>query len=98
MNRVSICFSSSRQRAFIQPAAVRFIRSVWLALAGPDFRPSRARPSASSTWQQQAEQQQDVAALDRCDVPGVDTALHLAVRLRLPSMASALAAAGANPT
>ena len=47
MNRVSICFSSSRQRAFIQPAAVRFIRSEWLALAGPDFRPSRARPSAS---------------------------------------------------
>ncbi|GJN32438.1 hypothetical protein PR202_gb20948 [Eleusine coracana subsp. coracana] len=38
------------------------------------------------------------AALDRRDVPGGDTALHLAVRLRLPSLASALAAAGADPT
>ena len=47
MNRVSICFSSSRRRVFIQPAAIRSIRSEWLALAGPDFRPSRARPSAS---------------------------------------------------
>uniref|UniRef100_A0A0E0EBQ2 Ankyrin repeat domain-containing protein n=1 Tax=Oryza meridionalis TaxID=40149 RepID=A0A0E0EBQ2_9ORYZ len=37
-------------------------------------------------------------ALDRRDVPGGDTALHLAVRLRLPSLASALAAAGADPT
>ncbi|KAM3365776.1 hypothetical protein ACQJBY_015437 [Aegilops geniculata] len=38
------------------------------------------------------------AALDRRDVPGGDTALHLAVRLRLPSLASALAATGADPT
>ncbi|KAG8080386.1 hypothetical protein GUJ93_ZPchr0007g4505 [Zizania palustris] len=38
------------------------------------------------------------AALDRRDVPGGDTALHLAVRLRLASVASALAAAGADPT
>jgi ankyrin repeat domain-containing protein 13 len=38
------------------------------------------------------------AALDRRDVPGGDTALHLAVRLRLPSIASALTAAGADPT
>jgi hypothetical protein len=38
------------------------------------------------------------AALDRRDVPGGDTALHLAVRLRLSSLASALAAAGADPT
>jgi ankyrin repeat domain-containing protein 13 len=38
------------------------------------------------------------AALDRRDVPGGDTALHLAVRLRLPSLASALATAGADPT
>jgi hypothetical protein len=38
------------------------------------------------------------AVLDRRDVPGGDTALHLAVRLKLPSLASALAAAGADPT
>ncbi|KAG8089020.1 hypothetical protein GUJ93_ZPchr0011g27205 [Zizania palustris] len=38
------------------------------------------------------------AVLDRRDVPGGDIALHLAVRLRLTSVASALAAASADPT
>ncbi|KAG8072142.1 hypothetical protein GUJ93_ZPchr0006g44073 [Zizania palustris] len=38
------------------------------------------------------------AVLDRHDVPDGDTALHLVVRLRLASVASALAAADAAPT
>ncbi|KAG8050927.1 hypothetical protein GUJ93_ZPchr0009g1517 [Zizania palustris] len=38
------------------------------------------------------------AVLDRRDVPGGDTALHLAVRLMLASVPSVLAAAGVDPT
>ena len=63
---------------------------------GP-WHPSRGLTNADAT--REARLASSVAAaLDRRDVPGGDTALHLAVRLRLPSMASALAAAGADPT
>nr|CAD1834027.1 unnamed protein product [Ananas comosus var. bracteatus] len=40
-----------------------------------------------------------IAALDRRDVPGCDTPLHLAARLlRAPTLAAALAVAGADPS
>jgi hypothetical protein len=39
-----------------------------------------------------------IAALDRRDVPSGDTALHLAVRLQLSSLVSALTTAGRTPT
>ncbi|OAY74840.1 Pentatricopeptide repeat-containing protein, chloroplastic [Ananas comosus] len=39
------------------------------------------------------------AALNRCDVPGCDTPLHLAARLpRAPTLAATLAVAGADPS
>ena len=79
--------------------ALRDAAGLQAILAGlpPLAHPSRVLTAADAA--REARLASSVAAaLDRRDVPGGDTALHLAVRLRLPSMASALAAAGANPT
>ncbi|XP_039787258.1 WAS/WASL-interacting protein family member 2-like [Panicum virgatum] len=63
---------------------------------GP-WRPSRGLTAADAT--REARLASSVAAvLGRRAVPDGDTALQLAVRLQLPSMASVLAAAGADPT
>ncbi|PAN14138.1 hypothetical protein PAHAL_2G386600 [Panicum hallii] len=79
--------------------ALRDAAGLQAILAGlpPLAHPSRVLTAADAA--REARLASSVAAaLDRRDVPGGDTALHLAVRLRLPSMASALAAAGADPT
>ena len=84
---------------FIQPAAClhpaggRQVHPLRVARA----RRARLPPKPGSAIRISGGQHQDAAALDRRDVPGVDTALPLAVRLRLPSMASTLAAVGADP-
>ncbi|CAL5086493.1 unnamed protein product [Urochloa decumbens] len=79
--------------------ALRDAAGLQAILAGlpPLAHPSRVLTAADAA--REARLASSVAAaLDRRDVPGGDTALHLAVRLRLPSLASALAAAGADPT
>ncbi|KAG8094579.1 hypothetical protein GUJ93_ZPchr0012g21154 [Zizania palustris] len=64
----------------------------------PFAHPSRIL-SAAAVSRREARLVASVSAvLDRRDVPSGDIALHLAVRLRLASVASALAAAGADPT
>ena len=63
---------------------------------GP-WRPSRGLTATNAT--REARLASSVAAaLGRRDVPDGDTALHLAVWIQLPSMASVLAAAGVDPT
>jgi hypothetical protein len=79
--------------------ALRDAAGLQAILAGlpPLAHPSRVLTAADAA--REARLASSVAAaLDRRDVPGGDTALHLAVRLRLSSLASALAAAGADPT
>ncbi|TVU38929.1 hypothetical protein EJB05_12326, partial [Eragrostis curvula] len=79
--------------------ALRDAAGLAAILAGlpPLAHPSRVLTAADATREARLAASVS-AALDRRDVPGGDTALHLAVRLRLPSLASALAAAGADPT
>ncbi|KAE8771866.1 ankyrin repeat domain-containing protein 13C-like [Hordeum vulgare] len=79
--------------------ALRDAAGISAILAGlpPLAHPSRILSAADAAREARLSASVS-AALDRRDVPGGDTALHLAVRLRLPSLASALAAAGADPT
>ncbi|GJN41437.1 hypothetical protein PR202_gn00812 [Eleusine coracana subsp. coracana] len=80
--------------------ALRDAAELSAILAGlpPLAHPSRVLTAATAAAREARLASSVSVALDRRDVPGGDTALHLAVRLRLPSLASALAAAGADPT